>query len=236
MLAPVASAAGPYTNPAQITYTSASGTARSLAATLSDEVNAKSIGAKGDGAADDGAPDGPDDGGDDATSDADAQGDAAADAEVDASVDAAIDPDGGGDADASDDASSTPDAAGDVITNPCDGVTCATPPSRVCFDGSTLRTYGTSGTCSGGTCSYAPTDVPCAYGCVADACNGDPCAGVTCAMPPSSRCLDASTRCTVPLRRSDDGVFRGLIEADGLSPRRLTAVCLPADRLTGCQR
>ena len=42
------------------------------------------------------------------------------------------------------------------------------------------------------TCSYAPVDATCQFGCSAGVCVGDPCSGVTCNSPPSSVCADAS--------------------------------------------
>jgi hypothetical protein len=47
------------------------------------------------------------------------------------------------------------------IGDPCAGVTCEKAP--VCDDDHTLRTF--AGTCSGGSCSYAPTTTICANGC-----------------------------------------------------------------------
>src|SRR5690348_17141215 len=37
----------------------------------------------------------------------------------------------------------------------CEGVTCNTPPARVCADAQTLRIYDSTGSCSDGKCSYA---------------------------------------------------------------------------------
>lgn len=56
----------------------------------------------------------------------------------------------------------------------CAGVTCNTPPKADCLDATTLRTYASAGACSGGTCSYAPTDRPCPGGCAGAVCNECP--------------------------------------------------------------
>jgi hypothetical protein len=80
--------------------------------------------------------------------------------------------------------------------DPCQGVTCNTPPDDVCLNGTTLRDYNATGTCSGGSCSYGYNDVTCSYGCTSqagpDVCAGDPCQGVTCNTPPANYCVDAS--------------------------------------------
>lgn len=52
----------------------------------------------------------------------------------------------------------------------CAGVSCDTPPAPTCLDGSTLREYAGSGTCSAGICSYAPADNTCPAGCSGGAC------------------------------------------------------------------
>lgn len=96
-------------------------------------------------------------------------------------------PDGGGSGGAAPDASQ-PDAP----NNPCEGVTCNTPPANTCSDENQLRVYATQGTCDGGTCSYAEQLVDCPHGCEGDACIGDPCIGVTCNAPPANECADVS--------------------------------------------
>ena len=77
--------------------------------------------------------------------------------------------------------------------DPCANILCASPPGAVCADGSTLRTFASAGTCANGSCSYAPTDTACAFGCANAACQGDPCAGVVCSSPPSTVCVDSDT-------------------------------------------
>jgi hypothetical protein len=80
-------------------------------------------------------------------------------------------------------------AAGACV-DPCANVTCLTPPSAACADANTLRTYAQTGTCSGGTCSYASTDVNCPNGCAGGVCMGaDLCAGKTCTTPPAPVCM-----------------------------------------------
>lgn len=49
----------------------------------------------------------------------------------------------------------------------CTGVpkVCTTPPPATCADPNTMETYNTQGTCSGGTCGYAPIYTSCTWGC-----------------------------------------------------------------------
>ncbi len=74
---------------------------------------------------------------------------------------------------------------------PCAGVTCVRPPAPSCATGTTVRSYGSTGTCAAGSCSYAPLDTPCEavqYGnaiCTAGAC------GFTC----SSGYVRSGTTC-----------------------------------------
>lgn len=84
-------------------------------------------------------------------------------------------------------------AAGACRADPCAGVTCEMPPADSCVDADTLRRFARPGVCSGGSCTYAPRNETCAFGCAAGACRGDLCAGVTCNAPPASVCRDATT-------------------------------------------
>jgi hypothetical protein len=61
--------------------------------------------------------------------------------------------------------------------------------------GTTARAYANPGTCNDGlgTCSYAPADATCQFGCSGGLCVGDPCSGITCNSPPPSVCADAWT-------------------------------------------
>src|SRR5262249_34007814 len=69
--------------------------------------------------------------------------------------------------------------------DPCAGVTCNVPPANTCVDGTTLKVYGTAGTCNmAGGCAYAWSTRVCQFGCSGGRCNQDPCAGVTCNVPP----------------------------------------------------
>ena len=77
--------------------------------------------------------------------------------------------------------------------DPCTGVLCDSPPAPVCTNSTTLATYSASGTCAGGTCSYAKTTTKCSNGCQSGACLGDPCAGVTCNSPPVAVCTNTTT-------------------------------------------
>lgn len=76
--------------------------------------------------------------------------------------------------------------------NPCEGVTCHTPPANVCADASKLTVFDANGTCAQGTCSYGSHEETCPNGCAAGSCSGDPCIGVTCSSPPANVCADAT--------------------------------------------
>ncbi|MCA2980189.1 MAG: hypothetical protein INH41_31685 [Myxococcaceae bacterium] len=58
--------------------------------------------------------------------------------------------------------------------DPCQGVTCTTPPAATCVNATTRRAYAPVGSCSGGMCSYAPTDTTCPYGCASGVCIDPP--------------------------------------------------------------
>jgi hypothetical protein len=124
--------------------------------------------------------------------------------------------------------------------DPCANITCASPPGPVCATASTLRTFAAAGTCTNGSCSYAPTDTACAFGCANGACQADPCAGVVCNSPPATFCVDGDT-----LRRyaSSGTCSQGLCSygstdtvcADGCSGARCIIIlpppCFPAGTL-----
>nr|MDJ0766694.1 hypothetical protein [Myxococcota bacterium] len=82
---------------------------------------------------------------------------------------------------------------GACLVNPCEGITCTTPPANVCEDADNLRVYEQTGYCENAECFYSYQVSPCAYGCADGACLEDPCAGVTCDAPPANYCEDAST-------------------------------------------
>lgn len=68
-----------------------------------------------------------------------------------------------------------------VATDPCEDVSCDTPPSAAC-NGDSLRTYDGSGTCLQGECDYGFTDTVCPLGCAAGACETG--ATVDCTLNP----------------------------------------------------
>ncbi len=79
--------------------------------------------------------------------------------------------------------------------DPCNGVSCTTPPVAVCKDASTLTTFSNAGTCSAGVCSYTATNTTCTMGCSNAMClNQNLCANVTCNMPPGPTCAGNSAR------------------------------------------
>ncbi|KKU73066.1 MAG: hypothetical protein UX98_C0012G0026 [Parcubacteria group bacterium GW2011_GWA2_47_26] len=76
-------------------------------------------------------------------------------------------------------------------------MTCATPPSAVCVDDATLRTYAATGACSAGVCNYTVTDTTCndSNACTADSCVSGVCVytPITCTTPPVAVCADDAT-------------------------------------------
>ena len=79
-------------------------------------------------------------------------------------------------------------------TDPCIGVSCATPPANRCQDAGDLVAYDTTGSCANGACQYGSHTVTCT--CTSNACTTDPCSGVTCNMPPAPSCSGPMTRHT----------------------------------------
>jgi hypothetical protein len=117
----------------------------------------------------------------------------------------------------------------------CTGVVCESPPTPTCAGAGTLRTFAASGTCAGGTCTYAPTDVACDHGCSTGACvDQNLCTtGTTCQMPPQPACEGGSRRtftapgscdmgtgqCTYPstLESCPNGCLQGYCVAQALT-------------------
>lgn len=77
--------------------------------------------------------------------------------------------------------------------DPCETVTCSSPPASNCKDAYTQVAFG-SGACSDGSCTYSPTLTTCPFGCEAGRCKPDPCAEIACEAPPPATCDDANTR------------------------------------------
>ncbi|MBK7862729.1 MAG: hypothetical protein IPJ65_29790 [Archangiaceae bacterium] len=73
-------------------------------------------------------------------------------------------------------------------------MTCHTPPANTCLTSTTLRSFSTAGSCAGGSCTYAPSDSTCPFGCVNGACANDPCAGVSCNSAPARSCVGNASR------------------------------------------
>ncbi len=76
--------------------------------------------------------------------------------------------------------------------DPCIGVVCDSAPDDVCTGSGDLTVYPTTGSCSGGTCSYSGVTTPCAFGCTGqagdDVCTPDPCLSTVCDSPPDDQC------------------------------------------------
>lgn len=70
------------------------------------------------------------------------------------------------------------DASSDSGPDACASLTCTSPPAVTCASGSTRRTFASTGTCIGGTCSYAPIDIACPTG---EVCSGGTCSPPSCA-------------------------------------------------------
>lgn len=79
--------------------------------------------------------------------------------------------------------------SGACKADPCASVSCHSPPSPLCVDAATLRSFGTVGQCFEAACSYAPVQTACPFGCVHGACKPDPCASFSCDAPPAPLCL-----------------------------------------------
>ena len=87
------------------------------------------------------------------------------------------------------------DITSGLCVDPCNGVTCTTPPPAACT-GTMSTTYAAPGTCDGTSgspvCGYTPTTINCAD--TGQSCDGatglctDPCTGVTCTTPPPPQC------------------------------------------------
>lgn len=84
--------------------------------------------------------------------------------------------------------------AGQCLGDPCMGVSCATPPSAICMNGSTRRTYSSAGACALGSCNYTAADTSCPFGCVNGSCVADPCTGISCNTPPGPTCQGTQRR------------------------------------------
>jgi hypothetical protein len=71
---------------------------------------------------------------------------------------------------------------------------CNTPPANACISTTSLLTYDSQGTCSGGLCVYASHDTVCSGACMNDKCTNDACGSITCNTPPSV-CYATSGSC-----------------------------------------
>jgi hypothetical protein len=82
----------------------------------------------------------------------------------------------------------------DATVDPCEDVTCDTPPAASCADDATRRVWDAAGVCDDGDCVYTFSDIACGpdASCDGGACVPDepvdPCAGVTCATPNDGFC------------------------------------------------
>jgi hypothetical protein len=126
---------------------------------------------------------------------------------------------------------------GACASDPCAGVTCTTPPGKVCVNATTLRTFAPTGTCGGGACSYASIDVACPGGCKNGACGAPTCGAQTCDRPPANICLTTKRlRTYAPLGVCASGTSctYQAIEMD-CSTGCLNGACLPGSYITEYQ-
>jgi hypothetical protein len=88
---------------------------------------------------------------------------------------------------------------GVCVNDPCSGVLCLQPPPAVCASSTTLQTFSSVGTCSGGTCSYSSSTTTCPTngGCSGGACvcNFTPC-GATCCT--AGQVCSTTSKCCTP--------------------------------------
>ncbi len=110
-------------------------------------------------------------------------------------------------------------------SDPCDGITCDTPPSSFCADVDTLTVYDTPGTCTDGICDYTTHTEACEFGCADGACNPNPCDGVSCNEPPANVCEDADI-CDVAETCTGSGTF---CPVDRFQPQTFQCSTVPYD-------
>ncbi len=83
---------------------------------------------------------------------------------------------------------------GACVDNPCQGLSCHTPPEVECSGPAMLTVYNPRGFCveeeNGANCGYAVSGLSCEQGCEEGACRDQPCAGVICNAPPARYCAD----------------------------------------------
>jgi hypothetical protein len=65
-----------------------------------------------------------------------------------------------------------PDAVPDAAEepDPCEGVTCESPPPNACASPTSVQVYSAFGSCGDGGCAYGYVEIPCATSCAGGAC------------------------------------------------------------------
>jgi formylglycine-generating enzyme len=122
--------------------------------------------------------------------------------------------------------------------DPCAAVTCNVQPAAVCKGATTQVTFASTGTCTGGTCSYAATDTTCGSNtqcsgaavcsvCKADSSCGTSCAACTAGAP---KCLDLGTtsKCVGCLSNAECGGATPICSATNTCVARPSCVGLGA--------
>ncbi len=117
---------------------------------------------------------------------------------------------------------------GACVGDACGGVVCNQAPADRCVDVKTRRTFAATGVCSGGACTYAPSDQPCganetctsgrcvdATGCTATTCSGGCCEANSCV----GSAEQTNARC---------GLGGGLCGSCGEGLRCVSGSCVPS--------
>jgi formylglycine-generating enzyme required for sulfatase activity len=120
--------------------------------------------------------------------------------------------------------------------DPCAAVTCNQPPTATCKDEDTKTTYPAKGTCSDGSCSYAPTDTACGKNqlCggagLCSVCSSDDSCGQNC-----TACQGATPKCKLSGLASKCVACISDADCGGANPKCNTAtnVCGPQPSCMG---
>jgi hypothetical protein len=132
------------------------------------------------------------------------------------------------------------DTTSGLCVDPCNGVTCTTPPAPSCDLDNKSTTYAPTGTCDGSSgsavCSYTPTTIDCtATGQTCDGTTGlctNACTGVTCATPPPPQC-SGTTSISFAATGTCDGSSGSPVCSYAQTPTDCTATNQTCDPGTG---
>jgi hypothetical protein len=112
--------------------------------------------------------------------------------------------------------------------DPCEGVTCDSPPVTSCANGTQLESYASAGECVAGVCEYSALKTECVFGCAAGVCTPGKCEGVVCDSPPDSSC-DANDQLTTYQAQGicSDGACTYALVVDKCAHGCADKACLP---------